>query len=67
MTIIQKCSNHVGAARRPRLASIQVRKHRCHHVGVSVYTIKADTLLCIIVGHIKHMTYFKNRKGEDRS
>lgn len=55
MAIIQKCSNHVGTAQRPRLASIQVGKHRCHHVGISAYPINIGTLLGVIVGHIKHM------------
>lgn len=59
MTIVQKGSNHISTAWRPRLASIQIGKHRCHHVVISAYPINTGTLFCIIMGHIKYMA-FKN-------
>lgn len=62
MTIIQKCCNHVGTTRRPRLAAIQIGKHRCHHVEIPAYSINTSTLLCIVMRHVKHVALKKKRK-----
>lgn len=62
MTIIQKCCNHVGTTWRPRLAAIQIGKHRCHHVEIPAYSINTSTLLCIVMRHVKHVTLKKKRK-----
>lgn len=63
MTIIQKCCNHVGTTRRPRLAAIQIGKHRCHHVEIPAYSINTSTLLCIVMRHVKHVA-LKKKKGK---
>lgn len=64
MTVIQKCCNHVGTTWRPRLAAIQIGKHRCHHVEIPAYSIYTGTLLCIVMRHVKHVALKKRKRNE---
>lgn len=66
MTVIQKCCNHVSTTWRPRLAAIQIGKHRCHHVEIPAYSINTSTLLCIVMRHVKHVALKKKKKRKVR-
>lgn len=57
VAIIQEGCDHVGAARRPGLAMVQAGEHRGHQMRIPTHTVKAGTVLSIIVRHVKHMAW----------
>lgn len=62
MAVIQERCDHVGTAGRPRLAMVQAGKHGGHQMRIPAHTIKAGTVLGIIMWHVKYMAWKEKKR-----